>query len=59
MSKQTIKLTTGLRTKNLMTKSVSIPFIPSNKKLVNSDKEVILPDNGLDSKQYKIGQILL
>lgn len=58
-SKQTIKLTTGLRTKNLMTKSVSIPFIPPQKKVKEAEKVIIPPISGLDSLVYKPDEIML
>lgn len=58
-SKQTIKLTTGLRTKNLMTKSVSIPFIPPQKKVKEIEKVIIPPISGLDSLVYKPDEIKL
>ncbi len=58
-SKQTIKLTTGLRTKNLMTKSVSIPFIPPQKKVKEVEKVIIPPISGLDSLVYKPDEIML
>jgi hypothetical protein len=58
-SKQTIKLTTGLRTKNLMTRSTSVPFIPLQKKVKEVEKAIIPPSSGLDSLIYKPDEIEL
>ena len=57
--KQTIKLPTGLRTKNLMTRSVSVPFIPPQKKIKEIEKVIIPPSSGLDSLIYKPDEIEL